>query len=60
MSKRVLMVLPFVMFLVLNLLNPKYMSILYTTKIGHFLLMLALTGILLGFWVMNRLSVLHY
>jgi Flp pilus assembly protein TadB len=36
------------------------MSILYTTKIGHFLLMLALTGILLGFWVMNRLSVLHY
>lgn len=60
MSKRVLMVLPFVMFLVLNLLNPKYMSILYTTKIGHYLMMLALTGILLGFWVMNRLSVLHY
>jgi tight adherence protein B len=60
LSKRVLLVLPFLLFGVLNLLNPTYMMPLYTTSMGRTLLVVAGTGLMLGVWVMNRLSVLKY
>jgi len=59
-SKRVLLGLPFMLFGLLNLLNPTYMAPLYSTYIGQMVLLLASGGILLGAFVMNRLSVLRY
>ena len=59
-SKRVLIALPFVLFVLLNLINPGYMGLLYTTRLGQFLLLLAGAGILLGSYVMNRMAVLRY
>jgi tight adherence protein B len=60
MSKRVLMILPFALFAILNILNPEYMSMLYTTQVGKYMMMIALAGIVSGIYVMNKLSVLHY
>ena len=59
-SKRVLLVLPFIIFLVLNLINPSYMQPLYSTFAGRVLLALGGCGMLLGAWTMNRLAVLRY
>jgi tight adherence protein B len=59
-SKRLLLVLPFLIFFVLNLINPRYMEPLYHTWIGQMLLLAAATGLLTGAWVMNRMAVLKY
>jgi len=59
-SKRVLLVLPFIVFFVLNLVNSEYMVPLYATSSGHFLLALGAAGLLLGAWTMNKLAVLRY
>lgn len=59
-SKRLLLVLPFVVFLALNLLNPAYMQPLYTTPLGKGMLMIAGAGLLLGGWAMNRMASLKY
>ncbi|MBN2270327.1 MAG: type II secretion system F family protein [Sedimentisphaerales bacterium] len=60
LSKRILIALPVLLFVALNVLDPDYMAVFYTTTIGQ--LMLAGTvGIMsIGYWVMNRLSVLRY
>ena len=60
MSKRVLLGLPFVLFGVLNLLNPTYMAPLYSTFVGQMILLGGACGVLLGAWVMHRLSILRY
>jgi tight adherence protein B len=60
LSRRVLTVLPVVMFIFLNLLNPQYMAPLYSTDAGRTLLLLALGGLVLGTYVMKRLTVLRY
>ncbi len=60
LSKRILIGLPFIMFFALNVLNPKYMSSFYNTSEGHLLLAIALGGILVGTWVMNKIAVLRY
>jgi tight adherence protein B len=59
-SKRILAVLPVVVFVVLSSANPKYMSTMYTTDTGRFLLSIAALGVILGIWIMNRLSVIRY
>ncbi len=59
-SKRLLLVLPFIVFVALNLLNPAYMRPLYTTPMGQMMLMIAGAGLAVGAWVMNRLAVLKY
>lgn len=59
-SKRVLLALPFVIFLALNVLNPNYMQPLYETTTGRILLAMGGVGLLLGAWTMNRLAVLRY
>lgn len=59
-SKRLLLVLPFLLFFVLNLINPRYMEPLYHTWIGQMLLLAAAAGLLTGAWVMNRMAVLKY
>lgn len=58
-SKRVLMVLPFVAFGVLNVLNPGYMAPLYTAWLGKMMLVAAGSLLLMGGWTMNRMTRLH-
>jgi tight adherence protein B len=57
-SKRILLTLPIVIFLILNMLNPVYMHPLYSTSTGQKILFVAASGLLIGSWLMNRLSVL--
>lgn len=60
LSKRVLIVLPFVLLFVMSLLNFQYMEPLFYTEIGKTLLILAAIGMTMGIWIMNRLSILKY
>jgi tight adherence protein B len=60
MSKRVLMTLPFIMFLLLNILNPDYMSPLYETTLGRSMLLCGAAGLLIGYWAMNRIATIRY
>ena len=59
-SKRILIALPIFMFIILNVVNPKYMSMLYDTFLGQILLGLAAVMMLLGTWMMNRMATLEY
>jgi len=60
LSKRILLVLPFVVFFVLHLINPKYMSTFYTTFNGQVLLGISGASMALGAWIMSRLLVIKY
>ena len=60
MSKRVLLGLPFIMFILLNVLNPTYMLPFYTEFAGKIMLGVAVFMLALGAWVMNRMSALKY
>jgi len=60
LSKRILLALPFILFLVISLLNPGYMEPLYTTPEGRYLIAIGATSLLFGMWVMNRMVVLRY
>jgi tight adherence protein B len=60
MSKRVLLFLPFLMFVLLNILNPKYMSPFYTEFAGKVMLGVSVFLLALGAWVMNRMAALKY
>ena len=55
-SKRVLLVLPVLLFLILNIVNPTYIKTLYTTTVGQILLGVGGSMFVLGIVVMNRLS----
>jgi tight adherence protein B len=59
-SKRVLLALPFLVFVALNLINPQYMRPLYTTTLGQLIMVVAGTGLVLGWITMNWLSKLSY
>jgi tight adherence protein B len=59
-SKRILIALPFVIFAVLNVINPRYMRPFYDTREGQIALAIAGGGVLLGMWLMSKLSVLKY
>ena len=60
LSKRVLIALPLVLFFALNVFNPQYSELLYTTSLGKWLLTIAAIGVALGVWTMNRLVVIRY
>lgn len=60
LSKRMLLGLPFVVFFVLQVISATYMEPLYVTAAGQMLLGAAAGGMLLGWWAMNRISVLRY
>ena len=59
-SKRVLLALPFLVFVLLNLINPAYMRPLYTTGLGQVIMLVAALGLLMGWITMNWLSKLSY
>jgi tight adherence protein B len=60
MSKRILIALPILLFLLLNLLSPEYMEMFYTTTPGKYMLIAMASTVLFGAWVMNRLAVLRF
>lgn len=60
LSKRMLLGLPFAVFFVLHVISAEYMEPLYVTAAGQMLLGAAAGGMLLGWWAMNRISVLRY
>ncbi|HWE93526.1 MAG TPA: type II secretion system F family protein [Tepidisphaeraceae bacterium] len=55
-SKRILLALPFFIFLLLATVNPGYMRPLYTTGTGQFLMFCSAVGLLCGWLMMNWLS----
>jgi tight adherence protein B len=59
-SKRVLMALPFVVFIVFNLINPKYMSVFYYERAGTYMLAVSIVMLAIGSWIMNRMARLKY
>jgi len=59
-SKRVLIALPLVLFLLLNFVSPQYMETFYTTTSGKYMLVIMTSMVLFGSWVMNRLAVLKF
>ena len=59
-SKRVLLILPFFVFIVLNLLNPTYMEPMIHTPTGKVLSVIAVVSMTIGAWMMNRMSALKY
>ena len=60
LSKRVLIGIPFFLFFLLNVLNPEYIKILYTTPMGRSMLMVGGVFLVTGSWVMNKIAVLRY
>jgi len=60
LSKRILVALPILLFVVMNLINPQYMEPMFATTMGQRLLAGACVSLLLGVWAMNRMVVLRY
>jgi len=56
LSKRILLALPFFVFVLLNVVNPVYMFPLYTTALGQMIMLAAAVGLVLGWMMMNWLS----
>ena len=59
-SKNVLIALPIILFFVLNLVNKDYMAPLITSTPGQLMMGAAIVNLLIGVWVMNKISVLKY
>ena len=59
-SKRILLVLPVFMFLLLNVMHREYMEPLYTQSAGRAMLGVAVGLLVVGGWIMNRMAVLRY
>lgn len=59
-SKRILIAMPIILFLLLNILSPEYMQTFYTTTAGRYMLAGMVSIVLFGAWVMNRLAVLRF
>lgn len=59
-SKQILIGLPILLFLLLNIIAASYMQLFYTTWIGRYLLAGTVVSMLLGAWLMGRLSIVRY
>lgn len=59
-GKRILIALPFVLMVVLSIVNPKYIEPLYSTTTGQIMLAVGGCSVLLGMWSMNKIAVLKY
>ena len=58
-SKRILIAMPLFMFLLLNLINPEYMTLLYEDRRGNVMLIVAAAMLGLGWWTMNKMAILR-
>ncbi|MHC4842438.1 MAG: type II secretion system F family protein [Planctomycetota bacterium] len=59
-SKKILVALPIVLLVILNIMNPSYMEPMFTTPRGQFMLAMMFILMLLGWWVMNKMSVIRF
>ncbi len=59
-SKRILLAMPFLMFVLMNVINPGYLAPLYVTYAGHVILAFSAATLLFGWWVMNRMARLSW
>ena len=59
-SKRILIAMPFAIFLLLNVVNPSYVGTLYATHQGQVLLGVTSLMMVLGILAMNRMAMLKY
>ena len=59
MSKRILLALPFFVFVLLNCINADYMRPLYSTFTGQIIIAIAAVGLLIGWITMNWISKLE-
>jgi len=55
-SKRILIAMPIVMFGVLNLISPEYMSELYASSTGQLLMIAAAGSLTCGWFIMNKMA----
>jgi tight adherence protein B len=60
LSKRILLGFPFVMFFIINIINPEYAALLTDTTTGNKLLAAGGVMMMFGSYVMNKLAVLKY
>jgi len=60
LSKRILIGLPIILFLLLNLASPDYMRPLFTTEGGKILLAISAGGLAIGNWMMNWMGTIKY
>ncbi len=60
LSKWVLLGLPILLFIILNFLNPKYMSPFFTEYAGQMMILTAVCLMLTGGWIMGRMAKLKY
>jgi tight adherence protein B len=60
LSKRILLVMPFILFLVLNVISPDYVRVLYTTPTGRAMLVGGGIALMMGALLMNRMARLQY
>jgi tight adherence protein B len=60
LSKRVLLAVPFVLFVIMSILNPNYVDPLLDTTMGKGMLLLAGILMILGTYIINRLAILKY
>lgn len=56
MSAVVLTALPVILFVVINVMNPRYMTPLYTTNAGHLLLAYSAVSLTVGYVFLNRIG----
>lgn len=60
LSKRVLAGMPVLVFALLNFINPEYMDPLYRTDAGRMILTVGVAVLLVGMFVMNKMSTLRF
>ncbi|HNA71684.1 MAG TPA: type II secretion system F family protein, partial [Nitrosomonas sp.] len=59
LSAWILSCIPFVMALILNILNPGFMSILWTDPVGPTIIAIALVMMVVGIYAMSRIIKIH-
>jgi tight adherence protein B len=59
-TAKILIAMPIVLFFVLNIVSPRYMEPMYHTTAGKYILAATAISVLLGWWIMKRLSVLRF
>ena len=60
MSKHILVALPFVLFVILNIVNPAYMKPFYSDRPAQIMLGVGAFLLVIGTWMMNRMAVIRY
>jgi len=60
LNKQTLIGIPVFLFMLLNIMSPEYMEVFYFTWAGRCMLVITIVSVLLGAWVMEKLSVLRY